>query len=163
MLSNTILFTGIIMIGLLFLLLTSALLPPTKVLITFLILTATVAILLKAFFIKVYSKAQAAIRHTLERELPSHAHQPEQQRELPALLDQVELSTVHVAPKSPVIGKSIKGLKIRSRCGATVVVVRRGTENIVSPPPDFQFMAEDEILLMGTSIHLDEALKLFEN
>tara|TARA_Y100001934_G_scaffold280789_1_gene388483 strand:+ start:936 stop:2984 length:2049 start_codon:yes stop_codon:yes gene_type:complete len=161
MLSNTILFTGIIVITLVILLLSSALLPPLKILIALIIFAGTVAFLLKAFFIRIYSKAQTAIRETLAREIAHPIDTQMLRRKLPSLLEEVELTTIIIDETSPANGKKIGELHIRSRTGATVVVIKRGDTKMISPGPNEVFHADDEILLMGTEKHLEEAEPIF--
>lgn len=161
MLSNTILFTGIIFIGLFILLFSSALLPPVKVLVTLAVLGALIALLLKAFFIRIYSKAQAAIRETLSREIthaPSHS---EPVKELPSLLHEVELCEFTVSKDSPAAGKEIGDLHIRSKTGATVAVIRRAGKTIINPGANEMFQEEDEVLLIADDDRVEEAARLF--
>lgn len=161
MLSNTILFTGIIFIMLFILLFSSALLPPLKVLITFAVLAALIALLLKAFFIRIYSRAQASIRETLSREIvAAPAHSPPV-KELPSLLHEVELCVYTVAAGSPAAGKEIGDLHIRSNTGATVAVIRRGEETIINPRATEAFQAGDEVLILADDDRVREAERLF--
>ncbi|MFT6618856.1 MAG: CPA2 family monovalent cation:H+ antiporter-2 [Limisphaerales bacterium] len=161
MLSNTILFTGIIVISLIILLLSSALLPPLNILVALLILAGTIAFLLKAFFIRIYSKAQAAIRETLAREITHPVDTQILRKKLPSLLEAVELTTLVIDEGNPANGKKIGELHIRSKTGATVVVIKRGDEKIISPGPNEVFHVDDEVLLMGTKKHLQESATVF--
>ena len=163
MLSNTILFTGIIFLMLFILLFSSALLPPLKVLITFAVLAVLIALLLKAFFIRIYSKAQASIRETLSREIvtaPSHSAPV---KELPSLLHEVELCVYTVSPGSPAAGKEIGDLHVRSKTGATVAVIRRGDETIINPRATDIFQPGDEVLILADDDRVGEAERLFAN
>jgi monovalent cation:H+ antiporter-2, CPA2 family len=162
MLSNTILFTGIIFIVLFILLFSSALLPPLKVLVTLAVLALLIAVLLKAFFIRIYSKAQAAIRETLSREIvqaPSHSAPV---KELPSLLHEVELSEYVVAKGSAAAGKEIGDLHVRSRTGATVAVIRRDGKTIINPDAHEMFQIGDEVLVIADDDRIEEAARLFE-
>jgi len=162
-LSNTILFTGIIFIGLFILLFSSVLLPPFKVLITLAVLAALIALLLKAFFIRIYSKAQAAIRETLSREIAQVQPHSEAVRELPSLLHEVELCEFKVAPDCAAAGKEIGDLHIRSRTGATVAVIRRHGNTIINPGPNEMFHEGDEVLIITDDDRVDEVARLFES
>lgn len=161
MLSNTILFTGITFITLFILLFSSALLPPWKVLIATAILAIAMAVMLKAFFIKIYSKAQAAIRETLSREIAHSEHPPAAVQALPSLLHEIELAVEKVAEGSPAAGTEIGDLHIRTKTGATIAVIRRGTKKIVNPEPNEAFQVGDEVLIMGEDDRIDEAIRLF--
>jgi CPA2 family monovalent cation:H+ antiporter-2 len=160
LLSNTILFTGIVTVSLLLLLLSSPLLPPIKILFLLLGLTAVVAVMLKTWFVRIYARAQAAIRETLEREHPPH--EPEVHKPMPPLLEQAELLTLHLQPDWPSVGKTITDLKLRTLTGASVVVVRRGKESIINPNPDLHFEHQDQVLLLGDALQLIAAEKLMK-
>jgi CPA2 family monovalent cation:H+ antiporter-2 len=159
MLSNTTQFTGIVAVGLLVLLLSSVLLPSWEVFVVLLGIAAVVAVLLRTFFIRIYSRAQVTIRETLSRE-PLH-HAPETAKPMPSLLENASLITVPIAAGAPALGKQIRELELRTRTGATAVAVRRGTETVISPEPDFEFQLHDEVLLIGDQRQLAEARKLF--
>jgi CPA2 family monovalent cation:H+ antiporter-2 len=160
LLSNTILFTGIVMVSLLLLLLSSPLLPPMKILFLLLGLAAALAVMLKTCFVRIYARAQAAIRETLERErLPL---EPEIHKPMPPLLEHAELLTLHLQPNWPCVGKTITDLKLRTLTGASVVVVRRGKESIVNPNPDVRFEDQDQLLLLGDAMQLNAAEKLMK-
>src|SRR6266498_3672474 len=157
--SNTTLFTGIIALALLLLLLSSLLLPSWEVFLVLLGLAALVAVLLRTFFIRIYSQAQVSIRETLDREpLPLL---PEGVPMMPSLLENAELVTAQLRAGSPALGQQIRELQLRTRTEATAVAIRRGSETIVSPEPDFEFQVHDQVLLIGSARQLQEARRLF--
>ncbi|MBI5774298.1 MAG: cation:proton antiporter [Verrucomicrobia bacterium] len=158
--SNTILFTGIVVLGLLILLLSSALLPPWEVLLVLLVLAGVLAAVLKTFFIKIYSRAQIVIRDTLSRP-PATLHM-EPARPLPPLLEEVELLTLRIGADSGALGRTIQELRLRTLTGASAVVIKRGTETIINPNPDVRFQLHDEVLLLGSAEQLAEARQLLE-
>jgi CPA2 family monovalent cation:H+ antiporter-2 len=162
MLSNTILFTGIIFFGVFILLFSSALLPPLEVLIALVILMITMAVLLKAFFIRIYARAQTAIRETLSREIVQHPVATAPIRELPSLLHDVSLVTDYVNAGCEAEGKSIGDLGIRSRLGATVAIIRRGTAKIVNPNASEVLIAGDELLILADDDRVNEAAAIFK-
>ncbi|HYV31736.1 MAG TPA: cation:proton antiporter [Candidatus Binatia bacterium] len=157
--ANTTLFTGIIALALLLLLLSSVLLPSWEVFLVLLGLAVMVAVLLRTFFIRIYSQAQVSIRDTLARE-PLHSL-PEGDRLIPSLLESAELVTAQLAADSPALGKQIRELQLRTRTGATAVAIRRGSETVISPEPDFEFQIGDQVLLIGNARQLHEARKVF--
>jgi CPA2 family monovalent cation:H+ antiporter-2 len=159
MVSNTMLFTGIVGLGILVLVLSSVLLPSSEVFFVLLGIAALLAALLKTFFIRVYSRAQVTIRDTLAREPLQHPS--ETVKPLPSLLENAELLTVHIETASPARGKQIRELELRTRTGATAVAVRRGSETTISPDPDFEFQTGDEVLLIGNARQLEEVRKWF--
>jgi len=159
MVSNTTLFAGIIGLGLLVLVLSSVLLPSWEVFVVLGSIAVLVAVLLRTFFIRIYSRAQVTIRETLSRE-PLH-HAPESDKPMPSLLENAELLTAHIGPRSPALGRQIRELELRTRTGATAVAIRRGNETIISPEPEFEFQQGDQVLLIGSERQLGEARRLF--
>jgi uncharacterized transporter YbjL len=160
MVSNTILFTGIVALGLLILLFSSVLLPPTKLLIVLLIIVVIVAILLRTFFVRIYSRAQVAIRETLNREVASHSI--EKPKSIPGLPDDIEMISVFLTDQSIVIGKTIRDTGLREKSGASIVAVKRDGTAIVNPTPSLELRLGDELLLLGGPVQFDAARKLME-
>jgi CPA2 family monovalent cation:H+ antiporter-2 len=70
----------------------------------------------------------------------------------------LEMDWFTIPPGSPVIGKSIKDLKIRTATGATVVGVYRGKEFLPNPDYNFIFQAGDVVAIIGKN----EQRNLFE-
>lgn len=160
MVSNTILFTGIVALGLLILLFSSVLLPPTKLLIVLGVLVTVVAILLKTFFIRIYSRAQVSIRETLTREVLSHPI--EKPKLIPGLPDDVELISVFLTDQSIVIGKTIRDTGLREKSGASIVAVKREGSAFVNPAPTLELRLGDELLLLGGPVQFEAARKILE-
>jgi CPA2 family monovalent cation:H+ antiporter-2 len=158
--ANTTLFTGIIGLALLLLLLSSALLPSWEIFLVLLGLAALLAVLLRTFFIRIYSQAQVSIRDTLSR--PSPPDPPSEFQPLPSLLENAELITVTIGPGSPALGKQIRELELRTKTGATAVAIRRAGETTISPEPEFEFGPDDQVLLIGNAKQLNEARALFQ-
>src|SRR6185436_14513851 len=110
-------------------------------------------------FSRIYSRAQGTIREILTREevpMPEETH-----HELPSLLEEAQLLTLRLATDSPVIGNTISDLQIRTRTGASVVVIKRGAETITNPSPDVDLRSDDQVLLLGTPPQLREAKSVF--
>ena len=158
MISNTTLFAGIVGLGLLVLVLSSALLPSWEVFIVLGSIALLVALLLRTFFIRIYSRAQFTIRETLSRE---PLHLPESDKPMPSLLENAELLSVRITPQSPALGKQIREMELRTRTGSTAVAIKRGSETFISPEPDFEFQLDDQVLLIGNTRQLDDAQRLF--
>lgn len=57
---------------------------------------------------------------------------------------------VTVAPGSPYDGRTLGDTRARTRTGASIVAVLRGTEMIASPGPDFMFKGGDRVVVVGT-------------
>lgn len=72
-----------------------------------------------------------------------------------------ELATFQVRDGSPLEGEGLREGTIRSRSGATVLVIKRGDEVIPNPDPVWEFRSNDLVVLLGTSEQLAVAGKLF--
>jgi CPA2 family monovalent cation:H+ antiporter-2 len=137
--------------------LSSALLPTFKVLIVLLVIVAFITWLLWHSFIKVYSKAQIALKETLAQPpTPRQEHAP---AALPSLLREADLETVKIGAESPVVGKLIRELQLRSQTGASIVGIERNAANIINPGPDEELQAGDQVLLLGNRKQLAAAQK----
>ena len=106
-----------------------------------------------------YSKAQVALIETFERPPPTR---PESTTQFFRLLSHAQLRVVVVEPASPVAGKLIRELELRSRTGASVVGIERNGENHVNPGPDEELRAGDKLLLLGSADQLTAAMALFQ-
>jgi CPA2 family monovalent cation:H+ antiporter-2 len=159
--ANTVLFTGCVMLALMVLLLSSVLLPPGEVLILLTGIAILLAVVLRTSFVRIYARAQGVIREILSRE--ESAHVVEHRDELPSLLEEAQLMTLRVNDGMPAAGRTIGDLQLRTRSGASVVVVKRGVETITNPDPDVDIRAGDEVLLLGTPPQLREARKALES
>jgi CPA2 family monovalent cation:H+ antiporter-2 len=138
--------------------LSAAILPSWNVLIVLALIVAVAVVVLRRGFIRLYSRAQIALRDTLSQPPPPrHEHAPE----LPSLLRDAKLEQIAITASSPATGKLIGELGLRTATGASIVGIERGGENIVNPGPDEELRAEDRILLIGTRTQLDSAARLF--
>ncbi len=148
-------FAGTLALGLFVLALGSALLPTLKVLIVLLVLVALITWLLWHSFIKVYSKAQLALKETLaESPIPqANVEAPAP----PSLLRDANLDTVTITSGSRVAGKLICDLQLRTETGASIIGIERNGTNIINPLPDEELQAGDQLLLLGNRAQLDAA------
>ena len=158
MIRHTIMFTGSVIIGMSVLLMSSAFLPPGPVLLSLLLWGAGLGLLMWRRFERMYTRAQVALTETLTRpQDPSHAAHGGHDAAaaaLPALLREVDLESVVVAPGAPADGKLLRDLHLRRLTGASVVGIERGDSSIANPGPDEQLRAGDGVLLLGTSEQL---------
>jgi CPA2 family monovalent cation:H+ antiporter-2 len=130
-------------------------LPTLKVLIVLLVLVALITWLLWHSFIKVYSKAQLALKETL-----AESPIPQANVELPAppfVLRDANLDTVTIASGSRVAGKLICDLPLRTETGASIIGIERHGTHIINPLPDEELQAGDQLLLLGNRAQLDAA------
>jgi len=77
------------------------------------------------------------------------------------LLD-VDTETYLINDRSHASARSIKDLRIRTKTGATVIAVKRGSEIIPSPGLDFVFAPGDILYLIGSKESLSKAFALLE-
>jgi CPA2 family monovalent cation:H+ antiporter-2 len=122
-----------------------------------LVVIAAVIILRRAF-IRLYSKAQAALQETLSQTPPARHH--EEHAPLPALMREAELNLTPIPEHSPAAGKLIGELRLRTLTGASIVGIERPNENIINPGPDEEIRPGDRILLLGTHTQLHTAQTL---
>jgi CPA2 family monovalent cation:H+ antiporter-2 len=149
---------GIVALGLYVLALSSAVLPPLKVLVLLLIVVGLVTGLLWRSFIKIYARAQVALQQTFAQPSPTR-HEPVP---LPGILRDADLDTVSVATASAAAGRLIRELRLRTATGASIVGIERNGASIINPGPDEELQAGDRVLLLGNRAQLDAARELFE-
>jgi len=77
-------------------------------------------------------------------------------------LSGAEIGTFRVRSGSPLEGESLREGTIRSRSGATVLVIKRGDEVVPNPDPVWAFQSSDLVLLLGSAEQLAVAGRLFE-
>jgi CPA2 family monovalent cation:H+ antiporter-2 len=77
-------------------------------------------------------------------------------------LSGVELATFRVQAGSGIAGTQLRDGLLRDRCGATVLVIKRGDEVNSNPDPVWQFEVDDIVLVMGKPDQLVFAAHLFE-
>ncbi|MBI1176114.1 cation/H(+) antiporter [bacterium] len=158
--ANTILFTGVVGLGLLILLLSSALLPPVELLAVLALIALVIGLLLKTFFIRIYARAQVTIRETLTREMVEQPAEPAKKRlNLP---DDAELLTLLLNERAPCVGKTIQETGLRSKTGASIVALKRDGNSLVNPLPNIELKAGDELLLLGGPAQVEDARRMLE-
>jgi CPA2 family monovalent cation:H+ antiporter-2 len=95
---------------------------------------------------------------TIRRELYAplyHAHDEYQTiAQLQNVSHLLELSWIRLTTNSPLIGRTIQELKIRSQTGVSVVGVMRNGELYPNPDADYQFTIGDLVAVMGNSEQL---------
>jgi CPA2 family monovalent cation:H+ antiporter-2 len=136
------------------LMLSSTILPSWNMLLALALLVAIAVVFLRRTFIRLYSRAQAALHETLAE---SPAPHQEVAPVLPALMRDAELSLIAITATSPAAGRLIGELGLRTATGASIVGIERAGENIVNPGPDEEIRSEDRMLLIGTKTQLAAA------
>jgi CPA2 family monovalent cation:H+ antiporter-2 len=150
---------GVIDMGLLVLILSSGLLSSWKTLLILMAIIGCVAALLWSSLIRIYSKAQIALKDTLD-EQPEPLHPPPHR--LANLLKDADIAPVVIKENSPARGKLISELALRTRTGASIVAIERNGTTIVNPAADEEFLTNDQVLLLGRPADLEAARKEFE-
>lgn len=153
--ANTVPAAGVIGLGLLLLLLSSALLPGGKVSLLMVLIVSGVAALLWRKFIRIYSKAQSALEETFAQPPPSR-HQ-EASHPLAGLLKEAEVETLTIQDGSRAAGQLIRELALRTKTGASVVALVRNGTTVINPGPDEELLPGSQVLLLGNRAQLDEA------
>ena len=147
--------TGTLALGVFVLALSSALLPAFEVLLVLLAILAFLTWLLWRSFIRIYSKAQVALRETFAQTPPPRPH--DTPTALPSLLREANLKTIAIAADSPAAGKLFHELQLRTRTGASIVGIERSGTSIVNPGADDELQPGDQVLLLGTPAQLNAA------
>ncbi len=150
---------GTVAFGLFILVLSSTLLPSLNVLMVLLCVVALTAWLLWRSFIRIYSKAQVALKETFAQPPAPHPH--DAPAALKSMLREADLETVTIAEDSPAAGKLIHELELRTRTGASIVGIERSGGNIINPSADEELQAGDQVLLVGTRDQLESAKAVF--
>ena len=156
--ANTVLTAGCLVIMLILFLLSSAILPSWKLLVVQGLILAGSAVVLQRSFTRLYSRAQFALQETLSQ--PPPAERVPRPIALPAILRDAQLTPLVISEGMPAAGKFIGELGLRTRTGASIVGIQRGGTNIVNPGPDEELRAGDEVLLLGSKEHLEQARQL---
>ena len=138
------------------LLLSSALLPPLKVILALVVALVVVAWLQWRFLVRVYARAQIALKETFESNELGQAEA--EAADLPAgLLEAAHLDSVRLAKGSPVIDQRIGELDLRAKTGVSIVGIERNGERIVNPGPEKTLLEGDRLLLLGEDTQLPKA------
>ncbi|HAL91491.1 MAG TPA: cation/H(+) antiporter, partial [Verrucomicrobia bacterium] len=154
-------FLGVAGMALLTFLLGSAFLPSPRVLI---VLVGVVVLLMGLrwnMLVRVYARAQGEVLDLFAREAPT-ALSPSMPATIGALLDR-DVVAVTVPYNSPVIGKSIPELQLRTATGATVVSIERGADILLNPDLSYPLHVGDRVLLMGDAVQMDAVRRLFNS
>jgi monovalent cation:H+ antiporter-2, CPA2 family len=155
--ANTIVVAGSVAVIMWVLVLSSAILPPWPVLVGLLAFVGILSALMWGHFVRVYAKAQIALRETLSTPRPPHVEEP---RAIPPILQNAVLETVVLPDASPARGRLIRELQLRTRTGASIVGIQRNGASLINPGPDEELHAGDHVLLIGKRDHVEAAREL---
>ena len=133
-------------------LLSSALLPPLKIMFALLVVVTVVAWLQWRFLVRVYARAQIAIKETLESHEISKSQEVEQE-----LLKVAHLESVGLKKGSAAQGQAIALLRLREQTGVSIVGIERDGERILNPGGEEVILEKDVLLLLGEKDQLEQA------
>lgn len=154
--SRAILSTGILLMLIGLFLFSSALLPPTKVLMGALVTLVLIVLLFRKNLIKVYARAQSALAETLNE---PHELDPEVEQEdvMPTLLKGMDVEVVNLEEEDWAAGRQLRDLDLRVKTGSNVMGIERAEQSIINPRPTELILPGDRVLLVGTKHQLHHA------
>lgn len=156
-LANVIYAVGVAFLGIVTILISSAILPSTQALIVLVTFVVLLGFLFGTHFNRLYSRAKFALVETWSNPPPvQQATVP-----LPALLRDAVMETFTIAG-STASGRQIRELELRTKTGASIVALERDGRTIVNPAPDEELKEGDRALLLGDKAQLAAAGKLFQ-
>ncbi len=97
--------------------------------------------------------------HTLT-ELLGGAQVAESIRHMQQSLSGLTIDWAPIQAGWPCAGKSIREIGVRARTGVSIVAVMRGGETIPAPEADFQLLAGDTAVIVGTQDGVRKAFEL---
>jgi len=78
-------------------------------------------------------------------------------------LPDVEISTLRVAERSPLVGKSLAEIELRKKYGVTVLAIRRDIQILSNPNVNMPFCANDMLFVLGPPDKVAEVASLTHN
>jgi len=110
-------------------------------------------------------------RHVIEGEIEKIRRQGYEMLRSPSLprariaklnkaLKSAETEAICVPPSSPISGKTLGELRLRTVTGTTVIAITRGADTEINPDVDYVIQPEDLLLLVGTPENLERAISL---
>lgn len=88
-----------------------------------------------------------------------HEELPETER---ATMEKVTVEEHILHPDAVACGRTISGLGLRERTGASIVAILRDGDHIQNPPPNLVLQAEDRVFMIGTKDQVKGAVALLE-
>ena len=62
----------------------------------------------------------------------------------------MEISSIRVHKKAPVVGRSLAELQLRTKYGVNLLAIRRGSQILLNPDAQTQIIGDDILILLGT-------------
>jgi CPA2 family monovalent cation:H+ antiporter-2 len=158
--SNTVPAIGAVGMGLLVLVLSSAILPSGKILLLLLLIVAVITILLWRTMVRIYSKAQFALEETLAETPRASVTAVPAATPWSEILKEGKIEAVTISAGSSAVGKLIRELALRTTTGTTIVAIDRRGTSIVSPGPDEELEAGDQLMIVGSGSQVEAARRI---
>lgn len=77
-------------------------------------------------------------------------------------LGDIEIEWVTLSETSPMVGKTLGDIPLRSKTGASIIAIMRGEQALPNPDINTVFEAGDTVLIIGTSEQCDATRELLE-
>lgn len=78
-------------------------------------------------------------------------------------LPDVEISTLRVNEKSPLVGKSLAQIELRKKYGVTLLAIRREAQILPNPQSVTPFYAHDKLFVLGSLDKIAEVMRLMRD
>jgi len=78
-------------------------------------------------------------------------------------LPNVEISTLRVVERSPLVGKSLAEIELRNKYGVTVLAIRRNSQILSNPNVNMPLCANDVLSVLGPPDRIAEVAGLSQN
>ena len=88
---------------------------------------------------------------------------PRDQVYLDLQLPDVEISTLRVVERSPLVGKSLTEIELRKKYGVTVSAIRRNSQILSNPNVNMPFCANDMLFVLGPPDRIIDVVDLTHN
>ncbi|RLG28315.1 potassium transporter KefB, partial [Methanosarcinales archaeon] len=105
----------------------------------------------------------AVVRSDGYEMLRSISKDPESFPGLERHLPDVEIVTLRVFKRAPVVGMTFAQIGLRKKCGVTVLAVRRNSQMISNPAGDLRVCAGDLLVVIGPPDKIVRVMVLFDN
>lgn len=138
--------------------LSSIILPSRIILAIMAIIVIAIAAISWEFNIRIYSKAQIALREVFaggESWLNIFS-----QKNAQSIVNEAHMSDIMIVAGSRAAGKVIHDLNLRALTGATIIGLEQKDKMLVNPAPDEVLSAGDRVYLLGTASQLEKAREL---
>jgi len=161
--SNTIFIGGSLGLIIIIILLSSTLLPSSNLLILSIILIAISGFFMFRSSVKIYARAQDALKETFIQPPDPHDKPEVNLRNEHPMLEDVKLESVIILPKTICVNKMISEIKLRVETGVSIIGIERKDLSIVNPDPDEEIYEGDKILIIGYKDQLENAKKFLNS